>query len=168
MSIYECKVCGSSFSSSYKFSKHIRVKHFRYVKEYYDIYVKKDNEEKCSLCGKNTKFKGLFEGYLNECCRSCSTIAYRKRLKESPEKFDSFSKKVSENQSKIWKQRELTGEKDEILNKVHTSFLQTISNYTKEDRVKKFSRYYTMQEDKIEELNKKQREFFHSIFFSIV
>tara|TARA_Y100000310_G_C20704329_1_gene833639 strand:- start:9802 stop:10701 length:900 start_codon:yes stop_codon:yes gene_type:complete len=42
------------------------------TKEYYDKYIKKDDEGECSECGKETKFRGQIKGYRPFCSAKCS------------------------------------------------------------------------------------------------
>ena len=61
-----CKICGELTV----LSKHIR-KHNLTTKEYYDKYLKKDNEGICPVCNKETKFLGIEQGYAKFCSNKC-------------------------------------------------------------------------------------------------
>ena len=65
----ECKICGRKFEKSLGLAAHIQ-KHGITLKSYYDMYMKKDFEGKCKICGKDTKFKGL-RGYSTYCSSKC-------------------------------------------------------------------------------------------------
>jgi hypothetical protein len=92
--------------------------------------------------------------------KNCSIAAKRQRkaLKENPEKYNAFVKKVKANQKKIWKEREKTGEKQIIINKVSKIIKEKNDRLTSLQRKKKYSRYYTMSEDAINSLNAKGTE----------
>ena len=61
-----CKICGELCV----LSKHIR-KHNLTTKEYYDKFLKKENENICPICGKENKFLGLEKGYSKYCSNKC-------------------------------------------------------------------------------------------------
>ena len=67
-----CEICGRDFGDLNKLSKHFRV-HKISSKDYYDKYLKKDDEDICnrSVCFEITKFCSLKEGYLKYCSNFC-------------------------------------------------------------------------------------------------
>lgn len=70
---YVCKICGKSFEHHTKYGLHIKRDHgFNNVREYYDKFFKKENEGKCAICGKPTKFDGVTKGYKETCSVSCA------------------------------------------------------------------------------------------------
>lgn len=61
-----CELCGDRFSSKHGLSKHIATKHLNTnIKEYYDKYLKIENEGVCPITKKETRFKSLVYGYYN-------------------------------------------------------------------------------------------------------
>lgn len=70
---YICKICNCIFSA-YKFKHHIIVDHNIPEKEYYDIYLKTE-ENNCLHCGNKTSFVSMYKGYRKYCCRHCSAYA---------------------------------------------------------------------------------------------
>lgn len=66
----KCALCGEIISkiASHLFNSHKGVDH----KKYYDKYLKKDDEGKCAICGKPTKFLDMELGYKECCCNECS------------------------------------------------------------------------------------------------
>ena len=64
-----CRICGKDVD----IRTHIKV-HKLTSKEYYDEYIKKENEGICPICGKETKFLGILKGYR----QYCSNISYKK------------------------------------------------------------------------------------------
>lgn len=74
--IFICKICNKSFSSVFSFVSHIRNEHKPLsAKEYYDNYLKKENEDKCIVCGKQTKFISIAHGYKHHCSNACARIS---------------------------------------------------------------------------------------------
>jgi hypothetical protein len=67
-----CEICGKEFDNYKGLSSHIRQTHYITSKDYYDKYLKTENEGICSVCGKETPFKKLSLGYQKHCCGSCS------------------------------------------------------------------------------------------------
>ena len=67
----KCEICGRECNRFIGLSSHITQKHKIKIKEYYDKYLKKENEGICLKCGKETKFIGLIYGYYKYCLFSC-------------------------------------------------------------------------------------------------
>lgn len=66
--LFICKICGKSHKNIQSLSKHLSDKHKEITKkDYYDKYLKKENEGKCKYCNKNTRFVNLSVGYSNTC-----------------------------------------------------------------------------------------------------
>ena len=115
----KCAICGKELDNISKLSKHIFYHHSELSsKDYYDLYLKKENEEKCKICNSDTKFVNLGSGYMPTCSRKCGCTYHRNKLKSDPEKYKIFIDKVKENQSKIWEEREISGEKEKIFERV--------------------------------------------------
>jgi len=72
-----CKICNLDFSSNHKLTSHIRNKHFLSKKEYYDKYLKKENEGICLVCKNITTFRG--NKYLKHCSIECYNISESKK-----------------------------------------------------------------------------------------
>ena len=51
-----CQVCKKEIKSNQALSKHIKNKHNINQQYYYDLYLKKENENICPTCGKITPF----------------------------------------------------------------------------------------------------------------
>lgn len=113
----ECKICNKEQKSLKNLSKHLSNKHKYSPREYYDLYLKKDNENICVVCGKETKYIGFTVGYNNTCTHKCGAILYRKELRADVEKFENFKNKVKKNQIRIWEEREVTLNEDGISEK---------------------------------------------------
>lgn len=70
-SVIICKFCEKQIKAL-GFSTHILVKHGLHSKEYYDKFLKTENEDICKTCGKQTKFINLTNGYRTYCCALCA------------------------------------------------------------------------------------------------
>lgn len=64
----KCLICGNEYND---IKRHIRAKHNLEYKEYYDKYIKKEDEGKCVICGKPTKF---FNKYGETCSKRCTML----------------------------------------------------------------------------------------------
>jgi len=63
-----CKLCNRSFTANNALSIHIFYSHDISIKEYYDKFLKIENEEICKFCGGEASFSGhLTAGYLKIC-----------------------------------------------------------------------------------------------------
>ena len=134
-----CKICGKSVKNISSLSKHIKYNHQNILlKNYYDSYLKKDGDGFCAICKRETIYIGLGVGYQITCSRKCGCIYHRKQLKKNTNKYNIFLKKVAKNQKEIWKKREDTDEKQNILNKVMTTIRHNIENMTEAERKEKF------------------------------
>ena len=70
-----CKICNNSYRNAKSFASHIRNEHKLKIKDYYDLYLKSDNDGICHVCGKNTNFDSILKGYKRFCCNKCSRIS---------------------------------------------------------------------------------------------
>ena len=68
---YICKICSYESPTSRGLGCHIKKNHKITTKDYYDKYFKKPNEGICEVCGKETKFASIPEGYKRVCSVSC-------------------------------------------------------------------------------------------------
>ncbi len=75
-----CQICGREFGSYSGLSIHTRCTHKILSKEYYDLYLKKENEGVCLECGKETSFKNINKGYYLHCSIKCRSNSFE--LKE--------------------------------------------------------------------------------------
>lgn len=66
-----CTICGFNATTSRGMGSHLH-KHNLSAKQYYDLYIRTDNEGICKLdtCNNETPFYGLYKGYQNHCCNS--------------------------------------------------------------------------------------------------
>lgn len=76
-----CRICGKEVD----IRTHIKV-HKLTSKEYYDEYIKKENEGICPICRKETKFLGILQGYRQYCSNKChqnDPVAQEERITKS-------------------------------------------------------------------------------------
>jgi hypothetical protein len=134
-----CKICNQKVDNIRKLSKHIRDQHKNTsVKQYYDEFLKKENEGFCVICQKPTNYAGLGEGYKKTCCQSCSGKLFRINLKKDKKRNDAFIDKVKMNMIKEWKKREKNGQKEEIIKKVTAKRKELTSKMTAKERKEKY------------------------------
>lgn len=106
MDIYmeRCSLCDTDFENVRKLSCHLRHHHQMKLEDYWLLH---NERTYCVQCGRNTEFFSWEKGY-NLCCSSrvCTCTHSRMKLNLDQEKNDSFKKKVSENQKRIWATRD--------------------------------------------------------------
>lgn len=83
--ICDCVLSGNTATTAIKsFSNHLKKEHNIYnSKLYYDTYVRKENEGKCPVCGKETTFISIGKGYERFCNQTCSA-EYNRTHEDSP------------------------------------------------------------------------------------
>lgn len=67
----KCKICGKEIGNK-GLTSHFKNTHNISSKEYYDKYLKQENDGKCLECGKETKFIKFTKGYHSFCSTKCS------------------------------------------------------------------------------------------------
>ena len=68
----KCEECGKLVVNNNGLASHIRRTHQMTPKQYYDKFLKKENEGICPVCRKETTFWKLAIGYGKHCSVSCS------------------------------------------------------------------------------------------------
>jgi len=66
----QCSICHSDFKTIPALSRHIKC-HRILSQQYYDKYLKKENDGSCLYCGKQTTYKNLKHGYCTYCNTAC-------------------------------------------------------------------------------------------------
>ena len=79
----KCKICNREFKNKKSLSTHVGHKHNLNGKQYYDEYLKKDNEGNCVVCGNETTYRGMGVGYLKNCSQECRDKNKELRKKRS-------------------------------------------------------------------------------------
>ncbi len=69
----KCKICGKECNSFMSLSLHIKSKHLLTPKQYYDEYIRVESEGICPVCGKETSFRSIRDGY-RRYCRPCTFV----------------------------------------------------------------------------------------------
>ncbi len=83
-----CEICGREFKLVKGFSSHIRI-HKITIKDYYNNYLKKDNEGIC-YCEKPTNFYGLKKGYLKYCSCKCRSNSEEVEIKKKQTMLENY------------------------------------------------------------------------------
>lgn len=128
----QCKICGKECSTTRGLAYHVRITHNLNSKEYYDTYLKRDNEGKCLECGKPTSFRGIKYGYSKFCCNKC--ILRNKEVREK----------------QLLTQRELYGE-----------HLELIQKKTQETNLKKYGKRHVLQVKEFKEKGRQTSLIWH-------
>lgn len=142
---YNCVICNNSY---YRFIKHLKNEHNISDKEYYDTYIKTEDEGICLVCGKPTKYISFSRGYQKH-CKSCgSTLGQLKRYKNSEER-----KKNRERVKQHWKN-------PIIKNKLSNSCKKRFENLEERQRISTAVKNSKIFQAKIhsEEYSKKMHE----------
>lgn len=73
--MYKCLICNNAFKTLNGLSHRITKTEKLNLKNYYDIYLKKDiNEGYCNICNTKTKFINIRLGYQTHCSLSCAHL----------------------------------------------------------------------------------------------
>lgn len=121
----QCKICSKDCSTTRGLAYHVRTIHNINSKDYYDKYLKQENEGKCLECGKRTSFRGIKHGYSRFCCSECTLRNNEVREKQ------------------LLTQRELYGE-----------HLELIQKKTQETNLKKYGKRHVLQVEEFREKGK--------------
>lgn len=85
--MFKCYICGKQIKSGCAFSKHINYKHNVKPLDYYNKYIKKENEGKCKYCNNSSKFLSISKGYQKYCSRKCAQSGENNNFKtNNPQK----------------------------------------------------------------------------------
>lgn len=102
MSNLICKICNKEFEKYINLSAHIAKFHKMNIRDYYDCYVKNENDGVCKFCGDPTSFRRLSEGYKIFCSHSCSSKYNNSEWLNSDE-FKNKSKQTKLKKTWWWK-----------------------------------------------------------------
>lgn len=69
----ECKICRKECNNFMQLSLHIKSKHSLTPKRYYNECLRVDDEGICPVCGKETSFRSIRDGY-RKYCRPCTFV----------------------------------------------------------------------------------------------
>lgn len=68
-----CSICNKKLKNNRSLSKHVYYQHNLKSKDYYDLYLKKENEAICLICKCQTNYKNISEGYHTYCSKKCQS-----------------------------------------------------------------------------------------------
>lgn len=108
---YVCKICGEKcyYFGNYGFLiHHVKREHNVDQKEYYDKYVKSNNEGICKVCGEPTKFVKFSKGYRDFCGPRCANKSKEVRRKIEQTNLERYGTKHSGLAPEVKKKREET------------------------------------------------------------
>lgn len=130
-----CMCCGFMAGNFRRLSKHIRDQHGMNSETYWNLT---NSRPKCH-CGKETKFVNLSLGYKATCSHSCGAKVFRSNLSKDIEKSLAFRSKVATNMQNIWRERMVSGEAQEILERSANSNRKNIAELSDAERLKKYT-----------------------------
>lgn len=78
--LFICEECDRTFKNLSGLGKHINT--FHNTKNYYDTWLKEDNEGFCKICGVKTNFTSIQYSYKNCCSKKCSNIYTQKQTEK--------------------------------------------------------------------------------------
>lgn len=76
----KCKLCNKEIHER-GLSTHLKSKHSILMKDYYDKFIKKEDEGICPVCKKETKFLGPKKGYREYCSTKCANLDPKTKAK---------------------------------------------------------------------------------------
>lgn len=135
--MYICKICGKVFNTKNGLSVHV-VKYHKVSKEdYYLLDHTKNN--KCLLCGNDTHFKNMYEGYFTYCSLYCarhSTIVMAKREQTCLTKYGTTNVYASD-----YGKSEIVNTLKEHYNVTHPSNSKELMQKAKDSQFSKIKQY---------------------------
>jgi hypothetical protein len=105
----KCEICGKEFKNYRALSNHLK-KYKITSKEYYDRFLKKEDEGICPVCGKETNYINLNRGYCKFCSKKCA---------KKGENHPNYGKHRSEETKKKLSEAQ-KGEKNSFYGKHHS------------------------------------------------
>lgn len=66
-----CRICNEKFKTLRGLVSHVYAKHELTSKNYYDKYLKKSKDGECVVCGNETTYRNMGDGYLKTCSIEC-------------------------------------------------------------------------------------------------
>lgn len=167
----KCKICNQECSTTRGLAYHVRIAHNLNSKDYYDMYLKQENEGKCLECGKQTSFRGIKHGYSRFCCSKCtlrnSEVRDKQLLTQRElygEHLELIQKKTQETNLKKYGKRHVLqvkafkekGKQTSLIKygTNHPSQSNIVKEKSKQTNLKKYSVEYTFQSDNNKEKSK--------------
>lgn len=95
-----CIICNQEVGNK-GISSHLRRQHEISNKDYYDKYLKKENEGKCIICGKSTTFDTVLVGYRDYCSAKCANLDPKIRAKIEKTSLEHYGVKCNLNLKEV-------------------------------------------------------------------
>lgn len=89
----KCEICNKEFNTYRKLSYHITAIHNIHVSEYYNLYLRKENEGYCENCGKELPFLKLSKPFNKTCSRKCAGQNATTKLRRESTNIQKFGVK---------------------------------------------------------------------------
>jgi len=105
-----CKICSKECQGYRGLTSHLR-KHKIKAKQYYDKYLKVNDEDVCNLCKKETDFISLEKGYEEFCSKKCEQVRFQLFQNDNSLKGTD----ITDEQMKLYEEKII---KDVLLNKL--------------------------------------------------
>ena len=138
----KCEICERKCINLLSLSSHVSHYHKIQLKNYYDNYLKKENEGKCLNCEKETKFSGI-RGYSKYCSCKCSN---RSEITKQKSEQTNLIKRGVKNASQSPKVKEKKIKTSQIhYGKNHPMQCKIIQNKSKETNRKKYGKDHFMK-----------------------
>ena len=148
-----CQICGKSITHFSGLAKHIKTKHNILPKEYYDKFLKQDNEGICLNCKNQTTFIKLAKGYHKYCSRQCANENPEKKHKAEETIFQHFGVRHP-SQSKVIRQKQ----KQTCLNKYGATTPFSVNCCREKAKQTSLKRYGETSYTKTQEYRLKSKE----------
>ena len=168
----KCEVCNKEVENYGKLSSHIRYIHKIGLKDYYDKYLKKEDDGKCKVCGQPTRFINIRHGYLGHCCQYCATHdreVINKMVQTQVERYGGVGGASKELcQKMIDTQTEKYGgvgfASEELSKKTHDKILENygVTHYSKSERWKE-QNYITKKKNNTLKVSKVESRVYEKI-----
>lgn len=150
---YICKLCNKEFIGGQSFTSHLKI-HKYTSKQYYDEFLKTQNDGICQVCGKPTKFFKFANGYRKTCSNECYRLLGVKNWRKSMnEKYDGGYYSGTEE----YRQKR----KNDCLEKYGCEYYwqaKEIKEKRRNSMLERYSVEHTMQNEEFKSVAKKHRE----------
>lgn len=150
-----CKICGKECQRVCDLSYHVQHIHNMTAKEYYDIYLKEENEGICEICKKPTKFWTFGKGYYRFCSPKCSSNSVDVRDKTKNTMLKKYGKEHALQIDEFKKKQEQTTKT--LYGATNYFASEKFSDENKEYNLKNFGVIHNWQREDVKEKIKKTK-----------
>lgn len=136
-----CQICNKSFKPL-GIPSHLNRKHNIGVLEYFNTYMKTENEGICLTCGEATNFVSIVKGYSQYCSKKCANCN-KDKIKKG---IDNFKQTIKENPA--------------IMKDIHQKRRKTLLENPEimEKKIEQYKQWCIDNPDKIKERNEKYKQ----------